>query len=104
MKRYKLLLNNINLTGVYSHDYSKIDITFTPNLPKSLLESIEAFNALNGGVSEQTRLKILHIIDNPHEEIKKMEDEQKKVREQADTSNFKGYFSNEKEMIDNNAQ
>ena len=57
MKRYKLLLNNINLTGVYSHDYSKIDITFTPNLPKSLLESIEAFNALNGGVSEQTRLK-----------------------------------------------
>lgn len=71
MKRYKLLLNNINLTGVYSHDYSKIDITFTPNLPKSLLESIEAFNALNGGVSEQTRLKILPIIDNPNEEIKK---------------------------------
>ena len=29
MKRYKLLLKNINLTGVYSHDYSKIDITFT---------------------------------------------------------------------------
>ena len=40
------------------------------NLPKSLLESIEAFNALNGGVSEQTRLKILPIIDNPNEEIK----------------------------------
>ena len=54
------------------------------NLPKSLLESIEAFNALNGGVSEQTRLKILPIIDNPNEEIKKMEDEQRKTREQAD--------------------
>ena len=78
MKRYKLLLNNINLTGVYSHDYSKIDITFTLT-PKSLLESIEAFNALNGGVSEQTRLKILPIIDNPNEEIKKMEDEQRKT-------------------------
>ena len=49
------------------------------NLPKSLLESIEAFNALNGGVSEQTRLKILPIIDNPNEEIKKMEDEQRKT-------------------------
>ena len=33
-----------------------------------------------------------------------MEDEQKKVREQADTSNFKGYFKERKEMIDNNAQ
>ncbi|UXS06082.1 phage portal protein [Staphylococcus epidermidis] len=104
MKRYKLLLKNINLTGVYSHDYSKIDITFTPNLPKSLLESIEAFNALNGGVSEQTRLKILPIIDNPNEEIKKMEDEQRKTREQADNSHFNGHFSDDKEMIDNYAQ
>lgn len=104
MKRYKLLLNNINLTGVYSHDYSKIDITFTPNLPKSLLESIEAFNALNGGVSEQTRLKILPIIDNPNEDIKKMEDEQRKTREQADKSHFNVHFSEDKEMIDNYAQ
>ncbi|HCX9006603.1 TPA: phage portal protein, partial [Staphylococcus aureus] len=55
-------------------------ITFTPNLPKSLNESIEAFNSLNGGVSEQTRLKLLPIIDNPFEEIKKMEDEQNKVK------------------------
>ena len=104
MKRYKLHLNNINLTGVYSHDYSKIDITFTPNLTKSLLESIEAFNALNGGVSEQTRLKILPIIDNPNEEIKKMEDEQRTTREQADNSQFNVHYSEDKEMIDNYAQ
>ncbi|MGZ2416164.1 SPP1 family phage portal protein [Staphylococcus caledonicus] len=71
MKRYKILFNNLNLTGVYNYDYTKIEITFTPNLPKSLSESIEAFNALNGGVSEQTRLKLLPIIDNPNDEIKK---------------------------------
>ena len=74
------------------------------NLPKSLLESIEAFNALNGGVSEQTRLKILPIIDNPNEEIKKIEDEQRKTREQADNSHFKDHFSGDKEMTDNYAR
>nr|DAZ23500.1 MAG TPA: PORTAL PROTEIN [Caudoviricetes sp.] len=104
MRRYKLLFNNLNLTGVYKYDYSKIEITFTPNLPKSLSEAIEAFNALNGGVSEQTRLKLLPIIDNPNDEIKKMHDEQNKVREQADNSHFNGHFSDEKEMTDNNAQ
>ena len=75
MKRYKLLFNNINLTGVYKHDYSTITIQFTPNLPKSLMESIEAFNALNGGISEQTRMSLLPFIDNPSEELQKMQEE-----------------------------
>nr|WP_237450164.1 MULTISPECIES: phage portal protein [Staphylococcus] len=90
--------------AVVTWKVSKIEITFTPNLPKSLSEAIEAFNALNGGVSEQTRLKLLPIIDNPNDEIKKMHDEQNKVREQADNSHFNGHFSDEKEMTDNNAQ
>ena len=47
---------------------------------------------------------ILPIIDNPNEEIKKMEDEQRKTREQADKSHFNVHFSEDKEMIDNYAQ
>ncbi|MDN8963326.1 phage portal protein, partial [Staphylococcus aureus] len=78
--------------------------TFTPNLPKSLNESIEAFNSLNGGVSEQTRLKLLPIIDNPLEEIKKMEDEQNKVKKISDNSSFKAPFSHENEMTDINVR
>lgn len=104
MKRYKLLFHILNLTGVHKYDYSTIDITFTPNLPKSLNESIEAFNSLNGGVSEQTRLKLLPIIDNPLEEIKKMEDEQNKVKKISDNSSFKAPFSHENEMTDINVR
>ena len=44
------------------------------------------------------------IIDNPNEEIKKMEDEQRKTREQADNSHFKDHFSGDKEMTDNYAR
>ncbi|PTE70245.1 phage portal protein, partial [Staphylococcus devriesei] len=47
LTRYKILFNNLNLTGVYNYDCTKIEITFTPNLPKYLSKSIEVFNALN---------------------------------------------------------
>lgn len=36
--------------------------------------------------------------------LKKMEDEQRKTREQADNSQFNVHFSEDKEMIDNYAQ
>lgn len=39
------------------------------------MESIEAFNALNGGISEQTRMSLLPFIDNPSEELQKMQEE-----------------------------
>lgn len=52
MKWYKLFFNNINLIGVYLYDYLKIDIIFIFNLFKLLLEFIEVFNVLNGGVFE----------------------------------------------------
>lgn len=44
------------------------------------------------------------IIDNPNEEIKKMEDEQRKTWGQADNSHFKDHFSGDKEMTDNYAR
>ncbi|MCE4992076.1 phage portal protein [Staphylococcus haemolyticus] len=100
MGRYKILFNNLNLTSVYNYDYTKIEITFTPNLPKSLSEFIEAFNALNGGVSEQTRLKLLPIIENPNDEIKKMDNERKKLREESDHSSFELPITHIKEMTD----
>lgn len=100
MKRYKLLFNLLNLTGIHKYDYSLIDITFTPNLPKSLSESIQAFNALNGGVSEETRLKILPIIDNPFEEMKKIANEQDKLKSLSENSSIKGAFSHDKELTD----
>ena len=63
MKRYKLLFNNINIENLSQHSYKRDYNQVLSNLPKSLMESIEAFNALSGGVSEQTRLSVLDIID-----------------------------------------
>ncbi|MFF7217919.1 phage portal protein [Mammaliicoccus sciuri] len=98
MKRYKLLFNNINLEGMKNHKYADLTITFTPNLPKSMMESIDAFNALQDGVSEETRLSLLNFIDNPKEELQKMKTEQIKERRISDTRGYEDTFI--KEIVD----
>ena len=39
-------------------------------------DNVEVVNMLGGTVSESTRLSLLDFIDNPDEEIKKMQDEE----------------------------
>lgn len=92
MKRYKLLFNNINLEGMKNHKYADLTIKFTPNLPKSMMETIEAFNALQDGVSEETRLSLLNFIDNPKEELEKMNHEQIKRQKRADVRGYQDTF------------
>ncbi|HHW9276458.1 TPA: phage portal protein, partial [Staphylococcus aureus] len=100
MKRYKLLLNKVNLESMGNHDYSELNIVFTPNLPKSLKESVDIFNALSGGVSEETRLSTLEIIDNPKEEMRKMEDEAKKVEQSRGDNEYGHVFDKTDKEVD----
>ncbi|HHW8607782.1 TPA: phage portal protein [Staphylococcus aureus] len=100
MKRYKLLLNKVNLESMGNHDYSELNIVFTPNLPKSLKESVDIFNALSGGVSEETRLSTLEIIDNPKEEMKKMEEEAKKSEQSRENSEYGHVFDKTDKEVD----
>ena len=99
MKRYKLLLNKVNIESFENHDYSELNIAFTPNLPKSLKESVEIFNDLNGGVSEETRLGVLDIIKNPKEEMKKMEKEKEKQIQSRDNSEYSNLTNDNKEDV-----
>ena len=104
MKRYKLLFNNINIENLTQHSYKEITIKFTPNLPKSMMESIDAFNALNGGVSEATRMSLLDFIDDPNEELEKIKKEQKEEKQQVDAHSYQDAFNNDKKVVDNNGR
>ena len=86
------------------YDYSTIDITFNSNLPKSLNESIEVFNSLNGGVSEQTRLKLLPLLIIHLKKSREMEDEQNKVKKLVIIHHLRAPFSHENEMTDINVR
>lgn len=73
--RYRLINNILSVASEGSFDVNEITITFTPNLPKSIKDEIEAFVKLGGDLSDETKLSILSIVDNPQEELEKMEKE-----------------------------
>lgn len=87
-KRYKLLFNNLNILGTKTHDYSEMDITFTPNLPKSMKDNVEVVNLLAGTISEKTRLGLLDFIDDPDAEIERMQQEEDEQLTRADNREY----------------
>ncbi|WP_200411302.1 phage portal protein [Virgibacillus salexigens] len=85
--RYRLLNNILNKASEGGFDVNDISITFTPNLPKSLKDEIDMFSSLGGELSQQTKLNILSIIENPEEEQKRIEQEMKE-RQKSQISNY----------------
>ena len=68
------------------------------------MESIEAFNALSGGVSEQTRLSVLAIIDDPHEEMEKMKEERQQERDESDANSYQDAFNSSEKVDEGNGR
>lgn len=76
-RRYRLLANlGSDLHDINGFDVSKLNIKFTPNLPKSLQEKITAFKDLNGTVSNETALRLTTIVDNVGAEIERLKAEE----------------------------
>lgn len=73
--RYRLINNIMTLAAEGAFDVNDITITFTPNLPKSVKDEIEAFAKLGGDLSDETKLSLLSFVDNPKEEMEKMKKE-----------------------------
>jgi SPP1 family phage portal protein len=75
-RRYKLL---------FSHPASKVPkdawvglhYVYTPNFPANLLEEAQIAAQLEGVVSDETKLKVLSIVDNVQEELERIEEENK---------------------------
>jgi SPP1 family phage portal protein len=73
--RYRLINNIRSVAAEGSFNPNDIGITFTPNLPKSLQDELDAFVRLGGDLSEETKLSLLSIVENPQEEMKRIREE-----------------------------
>ncbi|HLS07386.1 MAG TPA: phage portal protein, partial [Bacillota bacterium] len=73
--RYRLIKNIMKVASEGEFNVNDIDITFTPNLPKSLKDEIEAFVKLGGDLSDETKLSLLSFIENPQEEMERIKNE-----------------------------
>lgn len=67
---------SVPLTAVYEDAWTGLTYTFTRNVPRNILEEAQIVGQLSGQVSEETKLSVLSIIDDPQKEIERMEKEE----------------------------
>ena len=80
-QRLKLMCNFYNIKG-FNLDAGCIDIEMSRSLPINRNELINMVVALDGVVSDETRLSLLDFIDDPKEELKKLKEDLKEKVEQ----------------------
>ena len=67
---------SVPLSAVDEEAWSALTYTFTRNVPRNILEEAQIVGQLSGQVSEETKLSVLSIIDDPQKEIERMEKEE----------------------------
>lgn len=70
--------------------YEDVEITFTRNVPKNLLEEAQTAAQLSGIVSHETQLKGLSIVDSPKAELEKIKTEDNELDSVIDKAFSKG--------------
>lgn len=86
-RRIELITHMLNLQG-HHFDYRDIDMRFRRNKPQNILEQSQIVGNLSSMLSKETLLQLLPFIDNPKEEIEKLDEEQ-----EQDTEGF-GVYQN----------
>lgn len=74
-KRLMLITNMINLMGG-NHDYTFITMSYTRNIPANLSNIADVITKLSGTVSKATLLSQIPFINDPVEELERIEKEQ----------------------------
>ena len=77
---YEVVLS-VPTTQVPADAWSELNYKFTRNVPKNTLEEAQIVTQLNGQVSDETKLSVLSIVQDPKEELERMEEESKKDSE-----------------------
>jgi len=95
MRRYRLLLNVKNYVreaAADNTDLAGLTVTFTPNLPKAVLDELKTIVEAGGELSQETILSLASFVDDVGAELDRLKDEQKQAQEEspAVSSLFKG--------------
>ena len=75
--RIKMLLIYVNYLKKLNYDYRDINAKFTPNIPQDDIANATIVTALGDKLSTETALGLFSFIDNPQNEVKKAQAENK---------------------------
>ena len=73
-RRIELITNILNTSGK-NWDWRDIEMTFSRNLPQNLVETVDSVTKLKGIVSDMTLLSQLPFIEDPQDEINRLEEQ-----------------------------
>ena len=73
-RRIELITHVLNLLG-HNYDYRDLDMQFRRNKPQNILEQSQIIGNLSSMLPKETLLQLLHFVDNPKEELEKLEEE-----------------------------
>lgn len=73
-ERYRLIFSN-PANRMNEDDFVKLNYTFTRNFPANLSDEAQIARNLEGVVSKETQLRILSVVENPKEELERIEEE-----------------------------
>ena len=96
LRRYRLLLNIKNyVSEADNDDLGDIRISFTPNLPKAILDELKTLVDSGAEISQETLLSLASFIDDVKSELKKIKEEQKQKETDSMSSFYNMTFSQE---------
>lgn len=78
MRRYRLLMNMKHFVNEADNtDLGNLKITFTPNLPKAILEELKTLVDSGMEISQETLMGLASFIDDVKAELEKIQKEEK---------------------------
>ena len=77
-RRIELITHVLNLLG-HNYDYRDLDMQFRRNKPQNILEQSQIIGNLSSMLPKETLLQLLPFVDNPKEELEKLEEEKRCV-------------------------
>ena len=89
--RYALLENLKKSISEYTGPKVMINYTFTPNLPESYIDELQAFTQAGGVLSNDTKLGLLTFVDDVESEKEKIGEEQKQNSINTKASWYDGF-------------
>lgn len=84
MRRYRLLLNMKNYTNEANNaDLGNLTITFTPNLPKAVLDELSVLSNAGVEFSQETLMGLASFVENIQAELSRVKEEQEERQKNA---------------------
>jgi len=98
-RRYKLIGQIMSINRELDKDaIQDLTFTFTRNVPKSVRDEMEMYLQAGGQVSQQTLMSIVSFIDNPQQEMERIENEEDIQLQKSDERMYRQGIDNQTDI------